>query len=273
MGKILGAGISPHPPIILPEIGRGREGEVQETIDGLKKLAKKIRDKKPDTLLFITPHGEAFQDAHSVLMEEELQGDFSSFGEGDLKIEAENDIFLGELILENAIANRVPLIPIGERKPSHQFTGKLDWGVLVPLYYIQKEYTCPILSISYGYLDSGEMERLGETIYESIQESDRRVFIVASGDLSHALKDSGPYAYDEKGPAFDKEIRALFEKEDFKGILNFDKEISIPAKECGLRTFQILAGAIQNLKTKTEIYSYQGNFGVGYMTGFVDIEG
>ncbi|NMB13740.1 MAG: AmmeMemoRadiSam system protein A, partial [Gallicola sp.] len=80
MGKITGAAISPHPPIILPIVGGGREREASTTITGMKKMAKEAARKKPDTIIVITPHGTVFRDAHSIVMEKELSGDFTSFG-------------------------------------------------------------------------------------------------------------------------------------------------------------------------------------------------
>lgn len=37
---ILGALIVPHPPLIIPSVGRGREEEVQTTIDAYRSAAK-----------------------------------------------------------------------------------------------------------------------------------------------------------------------------------------------------------------------------------------
>ena len=38
---ILGAIIVPHPPVILPEVGRGREREIQATIDACRAAARR----------------------------------------------------------------------------------------------------------------------------------------------------------------------------------------------------------------------------------------
>ena len=43
MGKILASYLYPHPPIILPEIGRGEELKAIKTIEGVKALSDDIK--------------------------------------------------------------------------------------------------------------------------------------------------------------------------------------------------------------------------------------
>ncbi len=51
---------------------------------------------------------------------------------------------------------------------------------------------------------------LGQLIRKTADELNRKVVIIASGDLSHKLKESGPYGYVQEGPEFDhKVIEAL----------------------------------------------------------------
>lgn len=46
--SILGAVIVPHPPLIIPTVGRGREQEVQTTIDAYRAAAKQVADWEPE---------------------------------------------------------------------------------------------------------------------------------------------------------------------------------------------------------------------------------
>ena len=41
-------------------------------------------------------------------------------------------------------------------------------------------------------------------------------------------------------------------------------ELAAEAAECGLRSFQIMAGALEGDTITPELYSYEGTFGVGY---------
>ena len=61
------AALMPHPPILVPEVGRGRENEARETLKGLELLAESLRDRRPDALLVLSPHQPNYQDRKSVV--------------------------------------------------------------------------------------------------------------------------------------------------------------------------------------------------------------
>ena len=48
--SILGAVIVPHPPLIIPTVGRGREQEVQSTIDAYRTAAEQVAAWEPEVL-------------------------------------------------------------------------------------------------------------------------------------------------------------------------------------------------------------------------------
>lgn len=54
--------IVPHPPLIIPDIGMGKERKIQKTIDSYDKIAEKIFQIKPDTIIIITPHSIMYSD-------------------------------------------------------------------------------------------------------------------------------------------------------------------------------------------------------------------
>ena len=59
---IIKAYVVPHPPIVLPEIGQGRESEIQDTLDSMKTVAKEIAEIAPDTIVLTTPHAPLYRD-------------------------------------------------------------------------------------------------------------------------------------------------------------------------------------------------------------------
>ena len=48
---IVGSFLVPHPPLIIPEVGRGEERQIQKTIDAYKEVASRIAKLKPDTII------------------------------------------------------------------------------------------------------------------------------------------------------------------------------------------------------------------------------
>ncbi|MCF6464352.1 AmmeMemoRadiSam system protein A [Clostridium sp. Cult2] len=266
MGKILSAYLFPHPPIIVEEIGRGEEKRAKETIEGSKKLAKDIKDKKPSTIITITPHGPLFRDAISISTKKILKGDFKNFGERSLHYEFENDLELVNNIIEKSNQQNISIARVDENlAEDFNISLKLDHGALVPLYFVGKEYNdYKLVHITYGLLPPKDLYRFGQIIQDSVLESEKNVVLIASGDLSHKLSDEGPYSYSPYGEKFDKKIVNILKEGDFKSIVSFDLSLSERAGECGLRSLMILSGFLDGFNVEPDVLSYEGPFGIGY---------
>lgn len=273
MGRIKGLYLMPHPPIIIPHIGRGEEKKVQSTIDALETCAKEIKAKSPNTIIVITPHGPVFKDAIVVMMDDVLKGDMSRFGAYDIRFAFENNIELGRQILESARENRIPCLGMDNRVAmSYGVSTTLDWGALVPLYYVTKEYKdFKLVHITISFLPFEELYRFGNIIGEVIDDQDEDIVIIASGDLSHRLSEDGPYGFNPAGPKLDKAIIENLANGDVEGLMSLDPMLIEQGGECGLRSIIMGLGALKGKKLKTNILSYEGPFGVGY--GVASIEG
>ncbi|MDF2606066.1 MAG: hypothetical protein K0S34_256 [Bacillales bacterium] len=261
--------LMPHPPIIVPEVGMGREQEVLETLNSCEEIAKRISDNKIDTVVIISPHGIIFQDAISILVDPILKGDFSNFGELNVSLTFENDLVLAQTIsmkakemdIQTALINNAYAKRIGQ-------SSKLDHGALVPLYFLNKKHNFKIVHITYGMLSNIEHYKFGMALKDAISESKSNVAVIASGDLSHRLKKDGPYTYSKYGKLFDENIIELLIKGDTNQLLNLESFLVKEAGECGYRSLLILTGAMDGLKFTGELLSYEGPFGVGY--GVID---
>ena len=141
MGKILSAYLCPHPPIIINEIGRGKELEVKDTIKSLENVAKHIKDKSPDTIIVITPHGPVFKDAIAIGYEDVLHGDMGGFGVSDLTFNKINNKELVDIIASFSFGEGIYTVKVDEESSkSYGISYNLDHGTLVPLYFVDKYY-------------------------------------------------------------------------------------------------------------------------------------
>lgn len=134
---------------------------------------------------------------------------------------------------------------------------------MIPLYFLNKylkDYK--VVRIGISGLSPLTHYRFGQCIKEAV--GDKNVLLIASGDLSHCLKEDGPYGHKEEGPLFDHDIITAWKNSDFMRFLTFDPLFIEAASECGLRSFQIMAGALDQKKIKPNFYFYEGPFGVGY---------
>jgi len=264
--------LSPHPPLLIPEIGGPRFKDVKKSQEGLQELARQLVDSCPETVVFLTPHGNIFSDALSALGDPQLDGDFASFG-CHLGTGARNDLELLKEIENRSNSAQVNFIVIdGELARNNQLQYRLDHGILVPLYYLEKAGLpkVPVVAISIGYLPLQELYSFGGFIRDAAESLGRRIAIVASGDMSHFLKDEGPYHYHPDGIRFDAGVKQLLEERDVVSFVNLPEDLRNNAGECGFRSLVIMLGALDGREFTSQVFSYEGPFGVGYLTaGFV----
>ena len=78
--SIVGAIMVPHPPLIVPEVGRGGERVVEETIQSYIKAAEFIRELAPDTIVLSSPHSTMYADYLHISPGSHAEGDLGMFG-------------------------------------------------------------------------------------------------------------------------------------------------------------------------------------------------
>jgi AmmeMemoRadiSam system protein A len=266
MKNILGYYLMPHPPIIIPDIGKGEEKKIEKTSNACNKIGGEIARLKPETIVLITPHGTMFSDAIAISDENGISGDLSNFGcsniKMDIPIDREFNIKLGTACHLEGIPSVLVDSELLER---HDGNFQLDHGAMVPLYFINKYYNeYKLVHITYSLLGNMDLYKFGMEIDKVAKELDRKIVIIASGDLSHKLKEEGPYSYSSYGEKFDKEFLGSLEKGDINSLFNMDSTMVEEAAQCGLNSVYILLGTMEGNEFKGELLSYEGTFGVGY---------
>lgn len=256
---ISGAFMAPHPPLIIPEIGRGEERKIQDTVDAYREIAGRIAALKPETIVLISPHQVMYADYFHISPGSGAKGDFAQFRAGQVQIEAEYDTEFRENLCKLADAGNLPAGTMGERDR------QLDHGTMVPLYFVNqywKEYR--LVRVGLSGLSLSAHYALGQRIRETSEILGRNVVVIASGDLSHRLKEDGPYGYREEGPEYDRRIMEVMGSGDFGKLFEFSEGFCERAGECGHRSFTIMAGALDRTEVSARKLSYEGPFGVGY---------
>lgn len=266
MGEILKTYIVPHPPIIIPEIGKGKESAVFSTIEAYHEVGKQIKDLAPDVIILTTSHGPAYSDYIHISPGSTLKGSFKSFGAPEIALEFNSETGLIDNIVQTA---RTYSIEAGKDGSDGD---ALDHGALVPLYFITQYYNnFTLIRISIAGLSLEQLYTFGYCIQKAVLAYDKKVVLVGSGDLSHRLTKEGPYGFAPEGLVFDKYLVETIKSADFKKLISIDDNLSYKAGECGLRSFAIVAGALNGFNVKSNVLSYEGSFGVGYLVSELSI--
>jgi aromatic ring-opening dioxygenase LigB subunit len=259
--------ITPHPPLLIPDVGRGQERTISATIEAMETLAGLIAARKPQTALVISPHGEYHMDAMGILTAASCTGDMYSWGSGEPQRYFDNDMELVELIRDEAKELKVPLKSIGDSGY------RLDQGVMVPMHFLYPalQEAC-LVPLTFSWLPLTIHYEFGKALSRAVARSGKRVVLIASGDLSHRLIPEAPAGYDPIGKVFDEMLVKAVSELDVDSIIHMDRKLIERAGECGLRSVVILLGALDGLKVKPKVHSYEGPFGVGYLVASFDVE-
>ncbi len=266
--SMLGAIITPHPPVLLPEVGGGREREIAATDRAMRTAAETVAAWQPDVIIVSSPHTILYRDYFHIAPGDGAVGDMGRFGTPEVRIQASYDTLLREEIIRRAEAEGLHAGTLGQRDP------ELDHGVLIPLYYLRKAgVRCPIVRMGLSGFSPLDHYRLGKCVQDAGNALGRRAVFLASGDLSHKLKADGPYGYAPEGPQFDDAVTRTMASGDFLEFLTIDPALCERAAECGLRSFQMMAGALDGLAVEPQLLSHEGTFGVGYAIALFPVTG
>lgn len=256
---ILAGFMLPHPPLILPEIGRGEEQKIHSTTLSCQQAGREIAALRPDTIVLLSPHQTMYADYFHISPGRSARGDFGQFGAKQVCLEVSYDTEFVTYLGGVAGSHNLHAGTLGEREK------KLDHGTMVPLYFVNQYYTeYRLVRVGLSGFPLTAHYRLGQCIREVSEILGRETVIIASGDLSHRLKEDGPYGYRKEGPEYDARIMDVMGRGAFGELLEFPESFCETAAECGHRSFTVLAGAFDGTSPEVRRLSYEGPFGVGY---------
>lgn len=268
----------PHPPVLIPEVGKGRENDASRTVASCKRVAERVTELKVETIVVISPHAPLFSDWLFVYDRPILEGSFAGFGARGVTLSFDQDSafvssFIGHL-KEAGIPGGYPDQVTLDRLEG---SGELDHGTLVPLHFISDLYRdFKLVCLSSSAFDIPGVLALGRLLRRTAEETDRRVCIIASGDLSHRVNAESPYGVAAEGAVFDGEIAGAISGNSVSDILKIDPLVRERAAECGYNSIVMLMGALglDSVSSgaavwKPTLYSEEAPFGIGYcVAGF-----
>ena len=236
----------PHPPLFIPEIGRGEECKCQASLDAYQEISSRLVRAEVETVILVSPHAPLTKNGITLLTDVIVKGHSAQFGVADIAVSFASD----PMIIAEFQKDLPGVVSI---------QGPVDHGSLIPLYFLKKagwNGKAVILSMPLE-----EPEEYGLRIGQILEKLPGRYALVASGDLSHRLKEDGPYGFDPAGPEFDQAVLNALQR-DTKKLTDLPVDLVEKAGECGYRSLRLALAAKEGAP---EVLSYEGPFGVGYM--------
>ncbi len=252
------AGIAPHPPIMVPEVGRDAIAEVRSSIDAMADLTQRVIESRAETVVLISPHAPLEASAFVAYDGPQLYGDFANFRAPTATTHAE---------LDEELLNEITSAAADQNLIVMRIRGfDLDHGTAVPLYFLQRNgWNGKVVALGYSFLSIEDHLRFGRCVGAAIETLDRRVAFIASGDLSHRLKPDAPAGYHAEAHRFDEEVVDAIRSCQINRIVDMNQEVRRTAGECGYRSMLVAIGVTEGTDSKCEVISYEAPFGVGYL--------
>ncbi|HVG29951.1 MAG TPA: AmmeMemoRadiSam system protein A [Pyrinomonadaceae bacterium] len=257
-GSLVYVGFAPHPPIMVPEVGRDSAREVAGSIEAMRVLSERVVASGAQTLVIISPHAPLEARAFIAYRDPELRGGFAPFRAPQATVSAPLDAELLDAISRAATEDGFAIAPLEGYE--------LDHGTAVPLYFLLRNgWRGSLVALGYSFLPDEEHLRFGASLRRAADALGRPVAFVASGDLSHRLTRDAPAGYQPDAHLFDEQVVASLHDGEPRRVAGIDQGLRRLAGECGYRSLLVAVGAADGLRADCEVLHYEAPFGVGYL--------
>jgi MEMO1 family protein len=249
--------LMPHPPVLIPAVGRERLADVDSSVRAMREVSREVVSAGADTLVLISPHTPRQPMAFPVWAQERVAGTFAPFGVPGEGVELPVDtVFL------DALAKIGPQAGAG----IHAMRGPaLDHGALVPLWFLHEAgWRGPTVIIGLNWPGAGGLRELGRAIAEAAKATGRNIVIVASGDMSHRLIPGAPAGYEPSAKEFDRTFVEILRKRAYRDVDRIDPGLQNRAAEDVVDSTVVALSAVNWSSDGGRVLSYEGPFGVGY---------
>ena len=252
------AAILPHTPLLLPTIGKEKRDEMSQTLESLALIKQHLEEHSIDTIVILAPHAphkdSAFQLHHSMT----FTASFEEFGDIVTKKTYKPHHTLIDYIKHHFDGASIPWIYHSEER--------IEYAASVPLITLGIGGGLPIVII-YPPISASlpDLARAGVGLYDALASHPKRIALLSSGDLSHALSEAAPGGYHKDAKKFDKRVISMFEKKDSAKLLKTTHEMIDNVKVCSMPTIAVLSGILKNLSYEAKTLSYEAPLGVGHL--------
>lgn len=257
---ILYAGIVPHSPVLLPTIGKAHTERLKKTIIALEHMNEQLIAHDIETLVVIAPHRAPYDDAgHAFHVSPHYTAQFATFGDLATTLDAPSDTVLADALIERVRERGVAV--------AYQSGEELEYSISVPLFYLKKNL--PLTKII--AIHPGEPEALkectvfGKHLQAPLQATERRIAILASGELCHCLTPDAPGGYDTHSIAFEHEMVRAIKAQRVKKLEKLSLDLIQSYGVCAIQPCLTLFGILERMTYAASCISYEYPLGVGHI--------
>ncbi len=256
--SLIYSAIIPHSPLLIPAIGKNNTDLLKKTTSSFAKIEEELLTQDIETLVVISSHSNFKEKIFALNFSPEFEINFEEFGDFASRKKVFGDILLSHKIKKYLLSNfKVRLI----NKPG------LNHGVGVPLYLLTKNLkNLKIIPVYCSEADLATHFAVGENIQKTLIKSNKRIAVLASGDLSHTLSQNAPGGYSPKAAKFDQKIIDYLQNKKNQNLTKLNPNLIEEVQTEGVKPFSLLSGIMNKINYSPKLLAYEHPFGVGYLT-------
>lgn len=253
------SGLLPHPPIVVPEVGRAQLADCRRTWRACTEFARRLVRSAPDRVLLVSPHAPRRTGAFGLSRGRRMRGDLGRFGAPRAAIDLPHDRTLVDAIAATAAESEIATWWLPD--------APLDHGAVVPLSFLcTAGWSGPTAIVSLPVDgDPATLGAFGHAVARALARLPGGTALVASGDMTHRATPDGPHGFDARGLEFDRTLQQLVRDGRLAAIADLDPALRAAACEDAADPSLVVAAATDYAARGAEVLSYEHPFGVGYL--------
>ncbi|MYB21736.1 MAG: hypothetical protein F4066_04615 [Chloroflexi bacterium] len=259
---VLGA-VLPHPPVLLPEVGQGREHEARATLDAYAIVARRLCELDARRLIMISTHGIVTLNRFHILAES-LSGNLSRFDSPGVTFGRDIDLDLTNAVVACAADADVPLTVATQWEES-------DHSLGVPMRLLGDAVPEQSAVVSISFRPPEEHLRFGEAIGAALARIKEPTAILASGDAVHTLLDASAYGHHRRADEVQQQYESALLAWEPPALCAIDEHLRREVDESVISSTLILMGALRGIDVNPHILASEHPWGVGYVTSLIEV--
>jgi len=259
MGVVF-ACIAPHGAEAIMELAGDMLEAFSETRRSMEECGSLFKEREPETVVIVTPHGLRLEATIGVITSEFTDGTLEANSK-KVALRCECDRQLANEILGNA--KRLGLPVVGANYGTSEGPAScmpMDWGTLIPLWFFvgqgQNRPKVVIVTPS-REIPLESLVRFGRVVAETAEASGKRVAFVASADQGHAHRPDGPYGFNPASAEFDEMVKRAVLENDLAPLLSLSPQFIEDAKPDSVWQLAMLHGMLEHTSMRSRLLSYQ----------------
>ncbi len=222
------------------------------TRKGMEELGRRFAAAGPEAAIVLTPHGTHVDGHFAVVRSLRLEGDASQWTDADTHYEGPGEPELADSCIRALQEDGLPALGVTfGATASGASTMPLDWGALIPLWFMR----APAVVVTPARERPNEDQvRAGAALARATGK--RRVALIASADHGHGHTEDGPYGFAAESAPYDATIQELVRENRLGELAGIDSAWAVAAKADSFWQLLMLHGAIGDA-FDVELLSYE----------------